>query len=70
MTPPPIPVFMDEEENGGCLPDNVGTQDMTVLSNLSVEGINENLRARYQRDLVYVSKIIFLQLLLLWKRIN
>ncbi|ODM96275.1 Unconventional myosin-X [Orchesella cincta] len=49
----------DPDHDGRSVIDNVGTQDMTVLSNLTVEGINSNLKLRYDHDLVYRdSKVI------------
>lgn len=48
---------------GSGIPDNVGTQDMTTLSNLTVEEINANLKERYQADLVYVSSPHFISFL-------
>lgn len=37
------------------LPGSEGVPDMTVISDIDEDGINKNLRARYSKDLVYVS---------------
>ncbi|CAL8090863.1 unnamed protein product [Orchesella dallaii] len=43
----------DPDHDTPTVVDNVGTQDMTILSNLTVQGINNNLKLRYDNDLVY-----------------
>lgn len=37
------------------LPGSEGVPDMTVISDIDEDGINKNLRARYSKDLIYVS---------------
>ena len=41
----------------GCRPSD-GVPDMTVISDIDENGINENLHVRYGRDQIYVSVIV------------
>ena len=45
---------MDLDFLSGCRPEH-GVPDMTVISNIDENGINRNLRVRYDRDTIYVS---------------
>jgi myosin heavy subunit len=38
----------------GCRPED-GVRDMIVISDIDEKGINENLKARYKKDIIYVS---------------
>ena len=38
---------------GGCRPSD-GVPDMTVISDIDSQGINKNLKVRYERDQIYV----------------
>ncbi|KAL4238118.1 TRAFAC class myosin-kinesin ATPase superfamily [Mactra antiquata] len=38
----------------GCRPQD-GVRDMIVISDIDENGINENLKTRYKKDIIYVS---------------
>ena len=38
----------------------IGVGDMTSMSDINIGKINDNLKIRYQSQLVYVCKIVFL----------
>lgn len=42
--------------SSGCRPED-GVRDMIVISDIDETGINENLKTRYKKDLIYVSFI-------------
>jgi hypothetical protein len=38
-----------------ALPPKVGYEDMTTMENMTLDGVLENLKDRYEQDLIYVS---------------